>query len=48
MPSGTPRPGMVVMRHQDRECLRELCEWIGWRVVEGVASKAEDKMAAGH
>jgi hypothetical protein len=25
--------GLVVMRNQDRERLRELCNWIGWRVV---------------
>jgi hypothetical protein len=37
---------MVVMRHRDRECLRELCEWIGWRVVDGAVSNADDKMAA--
>jgi hypothetical protein len=34
------------MRHRDRECLRELCEWIGWRVVDGAVSNADDKMAA--
>jgi hypothetical protein len=28
---------MVVMLHQDRNRLRELCEWIGWRVVDGAA-----------
>jgi hypothetical protein len=25
--------GLIVMRHQDREHLRDVCEWIGWRVV---------------
>ena len=25
--------GLVVMRNQDRERLRELCNWIGWRIV---------------
>jgi hypothetical protein len=24
---------MIVLVHQDRERLRELCEWMGWRVV---------------
>jgi hypothetical protein len=38
--------GTVVMRHRDRECLRELCEWIGWRVVDGAVSNADDKMGA--
>jgi hypothetical protein len=28
------KSGMVVMRQQDRERLRSLCEWIGWRVVD--------------
>jgi hypothetical protein len=27
------KSGLVVMRNQDRERLRELCNWIGWRVV---------------
>jgi hypothetical protein len=26
------KSGLVVMRNQDRERLRELCNWIGWRV----------------
>jgi hypothetical protein len=25
--------GLIVLRHQDREHLRDVCEWIGWRVV---------------
>ena len=32
------KSGLVVMLHQDRNRLRELCEWIGWRVVDGDAS----------
>jgi hypothetical protein len=31
---------MVVMLHQDRNRLRELCEWVVWRVVDGAASSA--------
>ena len=27
------KSGMIVMVHQDRERLREQCEWMGWRVV---------------
>jgi hypothetical protein len=27
------KSGMVVMRRQDQEQLRTLCEWMGWRVV---------------
>ena len=27
------KSGLVVMRNQDRERLRELCNWVGWRVV---------------
>ena len=34
------RSGMFVMRHQDRERLRQLCEWIGWCVVDGAVSSA--------
>ena len=34
------KSGMVVMLHQDRNRLRELCEWVGWRVVDGAASSA--------
>ena len=26
--------GLVVLKHQDRKRLRELCEWVGWQVVE--------------
>jgi hypothetical protein len=27
--------GLIVMRHKDCEHLRDVCEWIGWRVVDG-------------
>jgi hypothetical protein len=27
------KSGLVVMRNQDRRRLRELCNWIGWRIV---------------
>jgi hypothetical protein len=33
--------GLVVMRHQDIERLRELCHWIGWHVVDGRVSSAD-------
>ena len=33
--------GLVVMRHQDVERLRELCHWIGWHVVEGRVPSAD-------
>jgi hypothetical protein len=29
------KSGMVVMRHADSARLRELCDWIGWQVVDG-------------
>ena len=29
------KSGMVVMRNQDHQRLRELCEWIGWGVRDG-------------
>jgi hypothetical protein len=32
------KSGMVVMRNQNRERLKELCEWIGWCVVDGTPS----------
>ena len=36
------KSGMVVMRQEDRERLRSLCDWMGWRVVDGrVAGTAE-------
>ena len=31
------RTGMIVMRDPDSARLRELCDWIGWHVVEGAA-----------
>ena len=35
--------GLVVMRNQDRDRLRELCNWVGWRTVRsGVSSGAEN------
>jgi hypothetical protein len=37
---------MVVMLHQDRNRLRELCEWIGWRVVDGAAPSSTDTPVA--
>ena len=36
------KSGLVVMRHQDIERLRELCRWIGWHVVDGRAPSAGD------
>jgi hypothetical protein len=36
------KSGMVIMLHQDRSRLRELCEWMGWRVVDGAASSSAD------
>jgi hypothetical protein len=27
--------GLIVLRHQNSEHLRDVCEWIGWRVVDG-------------
>jgi hypothetical protein len=39
------KSGMVIMLHQDRNRLRELCEWIGWRVVDGAASISTDTPA---
>jgi hypothetical protein len=37
------KSGLVVMRNQDRERLRELCNWIGWRVMGSrVPSSADD------
>jgi hypothetical protein len=27
------KSGLVVMHNRDRERLRELCNWIGWRIV---------------
>ena len=32
------KSGKIIMLHQDPDRLRELCEWIGWRVVDGAAS----------
>jgi hypothetical protein len=29
------KTGLTVMRHQDVARLRELCEWMGWQVVDG-------------
>jgi hypothetical protein len=40
------KSGMIVMLHPDRDRLRELCEWIGWRVVDGAASGSTDKLVA--
>ena len=40
------KSGMVVMFHKDRERLRELSEWMGWRVVDGAASASPDRVAA--
>ena len=37
---------MIVMFHKDRERLRELSEWMGWRVVDGAASNSPDRVAA--
>jgi hypothetical protein len=37
--------GMVVMRNRDHQRLRELCEWIGWGVMDGKvpSSKSDAK-----
>ncbi|SRR6266508_3467429 len=40
------KSGMIVMRQQDRERLRSLCEWIGWRVVDGTVAGTGDSAAA--
>ena len=40
------KSGMVVMFHKDRERLRELSEWMEWRVVDGAASNSPDRVAA--
>ena len=37
------KSGTVVMVHQDRERLRELCEWMRWRVVDASPSNAGDR-----
>jgi hypothetical protein len=37
---------MIIMLHQDRNRLRELCEWIGWRVVDGATSISTDTSVA--
>ena len=29
------KTGFTVMRHRDGARLRELCEWLGWQVVDG-------------
>jgi hypothetical protein len=26
--------GLIVLKHQDRKRLMELCEWVGWQVIE--------------
>jgi hypothetical protein len=39
------KSGMVVMFHKDRDRLRELSEWMGWRVVDGAASNSPDRVA---
>jgi hypothetical protein len=31
------KSGVIILVHQDRECLRELCEWMGWRVIAASA-----------
>jgi hypothetical protein len=35
------KSGMIIMVHQDRERLRELCEWMGWRVVAASTRPSE-------
>jgi hypothetical protein len=37
------KSGRVVMVQQDRERLRELCEWMRWRVVDAAPSDAGDR-----
>ena len=39
------KSGMVVMFHKDRDRLRELSEWMGWRVVDGAAANPPDRVA---
>ena len=36
------KAGLVIMRHQESERLRELCEWIGWGVIDGRVPSAND------
>ena len=36
------KSGLVVMRNQDPNRLRELCNWIGWRVVNSTVPHADD------
>jgi hypothetical protein len=35
------KSGVIILVHQDRERLRELCEWMGWRVVVASARSSE-------
>jgi hypothetical protein len=39
------KSGMVVMHHRNRERLRELCEWIGWRVVAAAPHSTDRAMS---
>ena len=39
------KSGMVVMRHPNRDRLQELCEWIGWCVVDGAPSSVTSQGA---
>jgi hypothetical protein len=41
------KSGMVVMRQEDRERLRSLCDWMGWRVVDGRIAGTADSAVAG-
>ena len=36
------KSGLVIMRHQESERLRELCEWIRWGVIDGRVPSAND------
>jgi hypothetical protein len=39
------KSGLVVMRNQDRERLRDLCNWIGWRVVDSAVPASAEVFA---
>jgi hypothetical protein len=36
------KSGLVVMQHEDSKCLKELCEWFGWQVIDGGMPDAGD------
>jgi len=38
------KSGVIILVHQDRERLRELCEWMGWRVVAANARSSSHQI----